>query len=388
MEEEERKDDEQLEKEKEEEESFEDNDLFVHNMNSTLYVKKDYDSREYNYEWLDILEDCVPYIENILRNPKRFIINEEEIVKVELSRKVTVESVIHLTQHTNLIQKVDEDGEVKPSKILNINKEESLDTYENRFIFTLVNNLRMFFEQRLAATTGAGYCFDKNNLQYEANTKVNGETLKISLQLDDVTHMIQEHAGSKGGFSFEERIRNLKMQIDSFFGYELMVILAKLHVPPVRSPIRKTNVILKNPNFRKAEELWNYIQSFESKDKRRKEKKEFFDCGALKDEYDQAFLMTFIANKNLISRAHGVTESSVIQQMSQRLIDNLMETDPDLTEDRLAEIFHQQILTVKEKNEYKKERIHRILDDRFKREKEVLNELIQSFKEEINEEDI
>ena len=37
------------------------------------------------------------------------IINEEEIVKVELAKRVTVESVIHLTQHTNLIQDINEE---------------------------------------------------------------------------------------------------------------------------------------------------------------------------------------------------------------------------------------------------------------------------------------
>ena len=137
--------DEELE---EEEEELDDNDLFLKNINSTLFVKKDYDMKEFNYEWLDKIEECLPYLDNILRNPKRFIINEEEIVKVELARKVTVESVIHLTQHTNLIQKIEDNGDVKPSKILNINKEESLDTYENRFISTLLTNLRLFFEQR------------------------------------------------------------------------------------------------------------------------------------------------------------------------------------------------------------------------------------------------
>ena len=77
-------------------------DIFLSNINSTLAVKRDYEKMEYDHEWLDILEDVMPYIDNILRNPKRFIINEEEIVKVELARRVTVESVIHLSQHTNL----------------------------------------------------------------------------------------------------------------------------------------------------------------------------------------------------------------------------------------------------------------------------------------------
>ena len=164
-----------------EEEKLDDDELFLNNLNSTLFVKKDYDLKDFDYEWLDIIEDVLPYIDNILRNPKRFIINEEEIVKVELARKVTVESVIHLTQHTNLIQKIEDNGDVKPSKILNINKEESMDTYENRFIFTLLNNLRLFFETRIEETGGSSYCLDKNVMKYEANTKVYGENLKISL---------------------------------------------------------------------------------------------------------------------------------------------------------------------------------------------------------------
>ena len=371
----------------EEEEDLEDNDLFLHNLNSTLYVKKDFDMKEFDYGWLDIIEDCIPYIDNILRNPKRFIINEEEIVKVELARKVTVESVIHLTQHTNLIQKIEDNGDVKPSKILNINKEESMDTYENRFIFTLVNNLRMFFEQRLEVSGGNSYCFDKNSLKYEANTKVHGENLKISIDVSDVTRDIMEHTGDKGGLTLSERIRKAKTQIDGFFGAEMIQILARLHVSPVRSPIKKTNVILKNPNFRKAEELWNYIQSFESKDKRKKENREFFDKGILKEEYDQAFLMAFIANKNFISSSSSSTEVGIIQQMSQRLIENLLETDSELTEDFLDEVFHKQIVYMKDKNEKRRKRIYSIMKSRLEKENHTLEELLDQMRKKAQHEE-
>ena len=247
------------------EEDFEEekdkNEIFLNNLNSTLYIKRDYDMKDFDYEWLDIIEDTLPYIDNILRNPKRFIINEEEIVKVELARRVTVESVIHLTQHTNLIQKIEDNGDVKPSKILNINREESLDTYENRFIFTLINNLRTFYENRLEATSGNSYCVDKNMMKYEANTK-------ISIDINDVSRNMKESSGSKGSMSLGDRLKKVKVQLDGFVGSELYQTLSRLHVSPVRSPIRKTNVILKNPNFKKAEELWNYIQSFVSKVKK------------------------------------------------------------------------------------------------------------------------
>lgn len=367
----------------EEEEKLEDNEIFLQNLNSTLFVKRDYDLKDFDYEWLDILEDCIPYIDNILRNPKRFIINEEEIVKVELARKVTVESVIHLTQHTNLIQKIEDNGDVKPSKILNINKEESLDTYENRFIFTLINNLRMFYENRVEATSGQSYCLDKNILQYTANSKVFSENLKIDINISDITKNIKEHSGDRNNMTLEERLRKIKTQIDGFFGTELMQILGKLHVAPVRSPIKKTNVILKNPNFRKAEELWNYIQSFESKDKREKDKREFFDKGLLKNEYDQAFLMAFMANKNFISNSQVTSEANVINQMIVRLIENLLDTDEDLTEDKIEEIFIKQIRSVKEKNANRANRIFGILDDRLMREEKSLNELLSFMQKEV-----
>ena len=101
--EEEIKEEEQVETEDDQEQE-ENNQLFINNLNFTLFVKRNHNKKEYNYEWLDLIEQIVPYIDNILRNPKRFIMNDEEVVKVELSKKVTVESVIHLTQHTNLIQ--------------------------------------------------------------------------------------------------------------------------------------------------------------------------------------------------------------------------------------------------------------------------------------------
>lgn len=367
---------------KDEENEQDDNDKFLQNLNSTLLVKKNFDLREYDYEWLDIVEDVLPYLDNILRNPKRFIVNEEEIVKVELSRKVTVESVIHLTQHTNLIQKIEDNGDVKPSKILNINKEESLDTYENRFIYTLLNNLRMFFEDRVLYTSGPSYCIDKNVLKYEANSKVNGQDLKISLNINDVTRNVKDKSGSRNGLSFDERISKVKTQIDGFLCTELYLTLNRLHVPPVRSPIRKTNVILKNPNFRKAEELWNYIQSFESKDKREKEQNEYYDKGNLKSEYDQSFLLTFIANQNYISNSAQTTESNMINQMIQRLIDNLLDTDSDLTEEKLEEIFKKQLSIVKKKNDQRKIKIFNILDDRFERENKSINNLLELFKKE------
>ncbi len=355
-------------------------DLFMNNLNSTLAVKREYELNEFDYEWLEKIEETLPYLDNILRNPKRFIINEEEIVKVELARKVTVESVIHLTQHTNLIQDIDEKkGDVKPSKILNINKEESLDTYENRFIYTLVNNLRTFFEQRVEATGENSSYMDKKDLAYVANTKVGSEDVRVSLRICSLDKNIKENKNNENGLSYVERLKKVQVQLDGFSGTELMQTLNKLHVSPVRSPIRKTNVILKNPNFKKAEELWNYIQSFRSKDRKEKDKQDYYDKGTLKEQYDQAFLLWYIANRTIgITNGNGqngVSDKKLVSETLQRVIENILDADMSISEDGLKEIFDKQISTVKTKNTEKARNVVNIFNDRFEREEKRRNEI-------------
>ena len=361
-------------------------DLFMNNLNSTLAVKREYELSEYDYEWLEMIEEVLPYLDNILRNPKRFIINEEEIVKVELARKVTVESVIHLTQHTNLIQDIEKKGDVKPSKILNINKEESLDTYENRFVYTLIHNLRTFFEKRVEATGDSSSYMDKKDLTYVANTKVGSEDVRVSLRICSLDKNIKETKPSDSGLTYVERLKKVQVQLDGFNGTELIQTLNKLHVAPVRSPIKKTNVILKNPNFKKAEELWNYIQSFESKDKIERDKQDYYDKGSLKEQYDQAFLLQYIANRSInLSKngdgvSKGVSDRKLVSDTLQRVIENILDTDMSISEDRLKEIFDKQISTVKTKNTEKARNVVNILNDRFAKEKEHMEEIFKLMK--------
>ncbi len=350
-------------------------DYFLNNLNSTLGVKRDYEKMEYDHEWLETIEDAIPYIDNILRNPKRFIINEEEIVKVELAKRVTVESVIHLSQHTSLIQDIDKKtGDVKPSKILNINRDESLDTYENRFIFTLINNLELFFNERITESGDSSYYIDKKDLSYEANTKVGTENINISLTIHSLDKDVDEMVNSSG-MTYQDRIRKIKMQIDGFHGTELYQTLTHLHVSPVRSPIRKTNVILKNPNFQRAESLWNYINSFVSKDKKEYQKLDYFDNSDIKNEYDHAVLLAYIANKTL-GEERELSERKVITEMIQRLIENILDTDVEMTEDKLKDLFDKQIQNIKERNIEKAKNIFSILEDRLQREKKRMEDQI------------
>lgn len=358
--------------EKEEQEVYDESikqDTFLENMNSILSVKTDYERREYDYEWIDIIDETLPYIDNILRNPKRFIVNEEEVVQVEKSKKVTVESIIHLTQHTNYIQKIEDNGDVKPSKILNINKEESLDTYENRFVYTLINNTRTFFEKRKKETGDFSYFKDKKELKFEANTIIDTEEVDISLNISSRNEAKLEGKTTSSEESIADRLKRIKVQLDGFTMSELMQTLSKLHVPAVRSPIRKTNVILKNPNFQKAEALWNYIQAYEEKDRNENEHKDYYDEGKLKESYNQAFLSLYLANKMLNHETTPATEEKLLSQTMSRLIENILDSNYEITEQEIKDLFNKQLKLIKTANEEKKRKIKKILLDKLEEEK-------------------
>lgn len=355
-------------------------DLFLANINSILEVKTDYERKEFNYSWIDVLEDALPYLDNILRNPKRFIINEEEIVKVELARKVTVESVIHLTQHTNLIQDIDKKtGDVRPSKILNINKDENLDTYENRFVYTLINNLIHFFEERKENISDESYYYNRKNFKYKASTYVGSENINISLNLS-TNDENKTQASKETGLTIAERLKAIKIQLDGFTCSELMQTLSKLHVPPVRSPIRKTNVILKNPNFQKAEQLWNYLQSYNQEDCiHEKENQEYLDMGELRKQYDQSFLYAYLANKNLAFQEKKLTERGAMTLVIDCLIRNIFDYNLDINEKDINALFQKRLKKVKTDLDLKSKKIGELLVEQFTKTNQIINNSFSIF---------
>ena len=225
-------------------------DSFCNNIDSNLRVVTNYDRVNCSFEWLDIMEDTIQYLDNILRNPNRFIVNEEDIVKIELARRVTVESIKHLSKNTNLIQDYNkETGDVRPSKILNINKEESFDIYENRFIISLLNNLNYFFTLRKQVTASGSYAKKKKVMTYTGKTKLGNEEVNISLNME--TNLQEDLGGvSSSGESVEQRIAKIELVVGDFLKTPFVKELG--NAAPVKSPIRKTNTILKNPNFQKA----------------------------------------------------------------------------------------------------------------------------------------
>ena len=237
------------------------NNKFSENINSNLHVKTAYDRVNTNFEWLEIMEDTIRYLDNILRNPNRFIVNEEDIVKIELARRVTVESIKHLSKNTNLIQDYNkETGDVRPSKILNINKEESFDTYENRFIYSLIKNMKFYIDRKKRNLVEESYSKDDKTLEYSAKSNIGKENIDINMTINSKRDDKKSNK-DESGLTISERIEKLETQISDLTSSSVYQTIDKKHISLVTSPIKKTNVILKNVNFQYAVKLWNYMQS-------------------------------------------------------------------------------------------------------------------------------
>ncbi len=309
--------------------------MFINKIDSSLKVVTDYDKTECNFEWLDIMEETIRYIDNILRNPNRFIINEEDIVKVELARRVTVESIKHLARNTNLIQDIDKKtGDVKPSKILNINKEESYETYENRFIYSLIQNMRSYVARKKRNLILSSSEKDDKKMEYNATTKVGQEKVSITMSIGS-SKVVEDKHEDLDGNGIAERIEKLENRITDLTSNQTYQIIHKKHLSLVTSPIKKTNLILKNTNFQYALRLWDYMQTHMDDDITNvKDNKDYFDNGELRNYLDESFLLDYLV-MDILSR--DKKEDVDKTEVTERLVGNIVQKLIDINEGGISE---------------------------------------------------
>ncbi|NLT18696.1 MAG: hypothetical protein BWX72_00676 [Firmicutes bacterium ADurb.Bin080] len=226
---------------------------------SQVYTKKNYDD-----SWITTLEECIVPLDTIVRNPRKFIIIEEDIVDVSLARSISIESVKHLAQHTNLIAAVKKDGSIIPSKILNTSKEESFEIYENRFIYTLLLKVNEFVERRTGIVKKALMQAGALGVDIKSNFKIND--FSVDFTMSNSANFPFEAAFKKQGdeHSDLERIAYITRIYQDFLSSPFAKELKNCAL--VRPPITRTNVILKDPNFKKALTLWQFVESAEKMD--------------------------------------------------------------------------------------------------------------------------
>lgn len=367
---------------------------FQEKTNSTLRVEAKRKMSAKDTEWLDVIEQTIPYLDNIFRKPNRFIVNEEEIVKIEQTKKVTVETIKHLSKNTNLIQTIDEKtGDVTPSKLLNVRKEESYNTYENRLIYTLVQNTRMFIKRKtdeLMKSINSENEQDDNDkdstkLEYNATSEVKDEKVNVQVQLSSELNPKGEETQDKNK-AILDRIEEINRKIDVVTNAEPYKVIEKLHITLVREPIRKTNVVLKNVNFQYAMKLWSYLrENFDETElEPAEENRDYMDQGELKQFIDEAFLLQYLAMKTIDEdrkeneAAYQELKEELVEQMIEKMID--MEDDESENINGKSDAEQQLIQMILEKYEvikYKKTEIIKEIQQIFKKYIEKYEEQVE-----------
>ena len=330
---------------------------FFSKTDSTLKVNIDKKETRNSFEWIEKMAFTIPYLDNIFHSPNRFIVNEEEIVKIEQAKKVSVETIKHLSKNTNFIQTVDKKtGDVTPSKLLNVRKEETYNTYENRLIYTLVLNMQRFIKKKKEKMEIAGKEKDKeeenkNNksMEYSATSTVKDEQIEVNVSLN--SKLNPESAGKSNNMQqIIEQIEEIENKIRGLQSSEVYKTLEKAHVIEVKDPVKKTNVILKNVNFQYAMKLWDYLKdNYDDENAFDEEKKEYTDSGDLKKMADETFLLHYLTMKTLDDDMEEKqdTKEEIQNIVIDQMIDKILEVDENLSEEQIKNLVAQKYEVIK-----------------------------------------
>lgn len=209
--------------------------------------------------WLGVIEDSLEAINTIIEKPRRFIATKEEVVPVALARKITAESVRHLSQHTQFIAS-SENGDIQPTRVLNVSTEESYNLYENRFIYHLIQRLVTFIDKRTDVIFWATGDETQNVLSYQSKIDDAYEEIeyKIEMKVKNRQSLAENDTDNMQIFMRIDRVRRMVLTLKNSAFCSIMAGCSK-----VRSPIQRTNLIMKDPDYRKCYQLWQFLENYD-----------------------------------------------------------------------------------------------------------------------------
>ena len=221
----------------------------------TLFQRQKTEIKKFDDAWIKTLESYFPSLNRIMSNLRSNIKYQREILPIEKTKRITRESIIHLTAHTHFIQEINEEG-ILPKKILSSLAEAEYGIYENRFIMTLVTRLKDYvakrvklIKQQLQAERvihlDALSTFKLDNADYDMHIEIKRKEQVAIRKADEHNQEVLK------------RSEKLYKLISRLFYSSFMQIMKQFQ--PVSAPIMKTQVILKNPDFKNAYYLWLYL---------------------------------------------------------------------------------------------------------------------------------
>lgn len=211
--------------------------------------------------WVEQVEAALSGFQQIVAMPRHFIREDELIVNVAHAKKTGQDVVRHLASHAQLVETYDDDtGDVRPSKVLQKYREEDIGLYENRVVFTALEMAYHFVKIRHDAL------FAAMNDEFGAKLKVRSDMdsatehvhMDMYLHIKNTESILDTDSKNRDIF---DRISRLYRMLGVFMNTEFARHMIRLE--RVRGPIHKTNVLKKNPSYKAALRLLEFLRSYD-----------------------------------------------------------------------------------------------------------------------------
>lgn len=184
-------------------------------------------------DWVIAIEETLPYIQKAIDEQRRFIKQAENVVRIK-----------------------------KAKKILTVEREEGFAIYENRVLLTLIHKALMFVDDKYSKMKDVPND-SYNNITMNRHLELNQQKLDFS-----VNYVNEDHESLAEDLDVEDieslsdfdRIRRIRQGLNECLATPLMKEIAK--EPQVKPPLTQTNLLKENPNFKKAVELWNFLDTY------------------------------------------------------------------------------------------------------------------------------
>lgn len=184
-------------------------------------------------DWVIAIEETLPYIQKAIEEQGRFIKQAENVVRIK-----------------------------KAKKILTVEREEGFAIYENRVLLTLIHKALMFVDDKYSKMKNVPND-SYNNITMNRHLELNQQKLDFS-----VNYVNEDHESLAEDLDIEDieslsdfdRIRRIRQGLNECLATPLMKEIAK--EPQVKPPLTQTNLLKENPNFKKAVELWSFLDTY------------------------------------------------------------------------------------------------------------------------------
>ncbi|WP_418324979.1 hypothetical protein [Ruminococcus sp.] len=184
-------------------------------------------------DWVIAIEETLPYIQKAIEEQGRFIKQAENVVRIK-----------------------------KAKKILTVEREEGFAIYENHVLLTLIHKALMFVDDKYSKMKDVPND-SYNNITMNRHLELNQQKLDFSVNYVNENHdslaedLDVEDIESLSDF---DRIRRIRQGLNECLATPLMKEIAK--EPQVKPPLTQTNLLKENPNFKKAVELWSFLDTY------------------------------------------------------------------------------------------------------------------------------